>query len=566
MRTFAISCAVLTISIAAVAETVMLPMRDGVRLATDLHLPDDGGPAFPVVLVRTVYGRGDVALRDGLNRMGIAFVTQDTRGHGDSEGEKSYFETDGWGPLQDGVDTVEWLKQQPWCNGKIATWGSSALGMTSILLAPATDDLTAQVIHVAPCNFYETYIPGGVPQRALSETYPIVMGYQAAATKRRNHPAYDDYWKHFNAEGRASDITAPGIHIGGWFDLYPQGIIDGFTSRQYHGGPGAKGNQKLIIGPWPHDGGREVGDFTFPESSQFDFGRLARRFLAHWLLGEDMKMPAVHYYILGDLTDPDAPGNEWRTADDWPPYPITPTSFYLTAARTLSTESPATEEALFSYNFDPTNPCPTLGGPNVVISGGLRDQRPISSRDDILRFATEPLTSPVEISGPVTVKLFVSTDAPDTDFAAKLIDIYPDGRELNITEGIQRVKFRNSLETPEFLAPNTVGELEIACESTSIVFNTGHRIGLLISSSNYPRFELNPNSGADRPAYTQREHTGDAPPTTLISQLGADLPPGVPPSPIADQILDPTSVRTAHNTVYMNASRPSALILPLRSP
>jgi putative CocE/NonD family hydrolase len=548
---------------AAYAETVMVPMRDGVKLATDVHLPAEGGPTFPVVLVRTVYGRQDASLAQGLHRMGIALVTQDTRGHGGSEGQKSYFVTDGWGTLQDGVDTVEWLKTQPWCNGKIGTWGSSALGMTSALLAPATSALAAQVIHVAPCDFYDTYLPGGVPQRALSETYPIVMGYEAEAANRRKHPTYDDYWKLLNPKARAGDVTAPGFFVGGWFDIYPQGILDGFMSRQYHGGPGAKSNNMLIIGPWPHDGGQTAGDFSFPEKSKSQWSRLANQFLRHWLLGEEngiMDQPAVHYYVLGDLTDPNAPGNEWRTADDWPPYATQATKFYFTLDGALASSAPDTANA-FTYTSDPRNPVPTLGGPNVVISGGPRDQRPISYRDDVLRFQTEMLSAPLEVTGAVTVKLSARSDAIDTDFFAKLIDIYPDGREINLAEGIRRLKFRNGVEkeAEEYLGEDI--ELEINCESISVVFNRGHRIGVLISSSNYPRFELNPQTGEDRPRYT-RVGDGAAETPTLNSQVGANLPPGAPPSAIADWVLDPTSVQTARNTIYIGKS---ALILPVRA-
>lgn len=551
----------------AAADTVMVPMRDGVKLATDVHLPPEGGPRFPVVLVRTVYGRQDASLAAGLHRAGIALVTQDTRGHGGSEGDKRYFVTDGWGALQDGVDTVEWLKAQPWCDGKIGTWGSSALGMTSALLAPATNALGAQVIHVAPCDFYDTYIPGGVPQRALSETYPIVMGYQTEAAERRKHPSYDDYWKQLNPKARAGDVTAPGFFVGGWFDLYPQGILDGFMSRQHQGGPGAKGNNMLIIGPWPHGGEQTVGDFTFPEKSKFQWTRIAHQFLRHWLLGEENKImdqPAVHYYVLGDLVDPDAPGNEWRLADDWPPYETKVTSYYFTEAGTLESRSPNTADASRTFAFDPTNPVPSVGGPNVGISGGPRDQRPISSRADVLVFATVPLTEPLEVTGEITVSLYVSTDAPDTDFHAKLIDIYPDGREINLCEGAARLKFHAGRERPEPVAPGTVTELHIDCESISVVFNAGHRIGVLISSSNYPRFELNPNTGADRPVYN-RIQTENAAPPTLASQVAANRAPGEPPEAIADQVLDAASVRTARNTVYMDHARPSALVLPIRA-
>jgi len=536
----------------SVTETVMVPMRDGTRLATDAHVPSGGG-RFPVVLVRTPYGRQtiygekDIGLAPALNKIGIAVVMQDTRGHGDSEGKRMAFFNDGWGENQDGVDTVEWIKSQEWCNGKIGTWGASAVGITQVLLAPVTSSITCQGIMMAPSNFYHVFLPGGVFRKKLGERYANFMGHREVLRVYMSHPTYDTFWKYYNVEPRAGDITARAVHVSGWFDLYPQGTINNFVTRQYHGGQGARGNQKLIIGPWWHKVSREAGEITFPANCTFDFNGYIWRFFRYWLQGEQngiMDEPAVHYYIMGDVDDPDAPGNEWRTADDWPPYPIQEMRYYLTESDRLSSKPPGAEGAKLSYTFDPADPCPTRGGTNGGILGALPagsfDQRAVSNRPDVLCFETEPLKEPVEITGPVRVKLYISSDAPDTDFTAKLVDIYPDGREMNMTDGIQRVKFRNGFEKSDPLPAGEIGELDIDLWSISLVFNKGHKIGVQISSSNWPRCEVNPNTGADLPRYVGETDEGD-------------------------QIIDKTSLRVAHNTVYMNKSHPSALIVPVRT-
>lgn len=523
------------------AETVMVPMRDGTKLATEVHLPATGGPAFPVILVRTVYGRKNDGIARKARELGIAVVSQDTRGYGDSEGERMQFAADGAGMLRDGDDTVSWVKSQPWCNGKVGTWGGSALGITQVLLAPVRNDLACQMIVVAPSSMYPVFMRGGVPQKLLSERYARMMGHEPWFLRQRGkHPTYDEYWRLQDADSRVASITAPAVHVGGWFDFYPQGTLNGFASRQYLGGPGARGNQKLVIGPWEHAVSAKVGDLAFP-NHQFDFNALAWRFFRHWLKGESadgvMDEPAVHYYVLGDCDDPHAPGNCWRAADHWPPVRTRETAYYLSNDGKLTTDKGEVQAGPRTYLFDPAHPCPSLGGLDATKPLPL-DQRSISSRADVLKFATGALTEPLEVTGAVRVRLFVSSDASDTDFTAKLIDIYPDGREIAILNGIQRVKFRRGFETPEPLAIGSVGELVLDCWSISIVFNQGHRIGVQISSSNWPRYEVNPNSGADLPTYTGQNQEGD-------------------------WLLDPASLRTANNTVYMDAARTSALILPV---
>ena len=534
-RYLSVALAALTLAAGVVwrasAETVMLPMKDGTKLATDVILPDSGGPAFPVVLVRTVYDKNALAAGSALfTGQGFALVAQDTRGRFASEGKDYVFQDDGWGAHQDGADTVAWIKQQPWCNGKIGTWGMSALGITQVRLAPVTRDVAGQAIMVAASNFYgQIAYQGGVFIKSLSEQWVHGQKSDWVIDTWKSHPVYDDYWKGFNAEPLAGKVTAPGIHIGGWFDIFQEGTINNFVTRQHGGGAGAKGNQKLIIGPWPHGPKKKVGDLTLRDNFNKDFVGVANRFLKYWLAGDEngvMTEPPVEYYTLGDVVDEKAPGNEWRTANDWPPFPTQATSYYLGGDGKLLAAPPA-QKTSATYTYDPKDPCPSKGGPNLTIPAGPFDQREVSVRPDVLRFATEPLSAPLEVTGNVHVALFVSSDAPDTDFTAKFVDIYPDGKEILMLDGIRRLKFHNGYENAEPATPGSIVKLDIDLWSISLVANTGHRIGVQISSSNYPRFEKNPNTGDDFP---KEDH-----------------------------------LRVAKNTVYMDQEHPSALVLPVRA-
>ena len=224
------------------------------------------------------------------------------------------------------------------------------------------------------------------------------------------------------------------------------GTINNFTTRQYQGGPGAKGNQKLIMGAWPHGPRKEVGDLVLKDNFAFDFGAYEQRFQDYWLKDVQngiMQEPVVNYYTLGDVTNPDAPGNEWRTANDWPPFPTVETAYFLHGDSSLSTAPATGPENSLSYVYDPANPCPTHGGAELTLPAGPFDQQELGKRSDVLVFLSAPLEAPLEVTGNVRVRLFVSTDAPDTDFTAKFLDVYPDGRQYLMLDNIRRLKFRN---------------------------------------------------------------------------------------------------------------------------
>ncbi|MCA9100422.1 MAG: CocE/NonD family hydrolase [Planctomycetales bacterium] len=485
-------------------QTHMVPMKDGIRLATDVYLPPGAEPPFPTILARSPYGRGQ---GEGVARRfcdrGYAFVLQDLRGRFGSEGDDVViFGNDGWREHTDGHDTLAWIAAQPWSDGKVATWGGSALGVTQNMLAPgASDHLQAQHVEVAFSDMYGqgTY-QGGVWRKALIETWLAATGMTEGNQEIfLSHPAYDDFWRSLNPESRAADVNAPGVFIGGWYDIFLQGSINSFVTINGQGGPAARDHCRLVVGPWAHGGFDEL---TYPDNSKHS--RMpaagdALRFFDHHLRGQANGVAddkAVHYYVMGDPTVDDAPGNEWRSADSWPP-PAVATPWYFHADGTLAAGDPPAGDESATFTYDPANPVPTIGGQNLALPKGPMDQRKAESRDDVLVFTSDVLAEPVEVTGPVTARLYVSSDCPDTDFTVKLTDVYPDGRSMLVTDGIQRARFRNSSSEPEWLEPGQVYAIDVDLWSTSLIFNRGHQIRVVVSSSNSPRFETNPNTGPD---------------------------------------------------------------------
>jgi uncharacterized protein len=513
---------------------LLVPMTDGVKLVTDVYLPEDDGP-FPTILSRSTYGRG-FGWFESFHKAGYALVIQDVRGMGESEGEAHVFYADGWRPkLTDGADTVAWVLAQPWCNGKVGTVGGSALGITQMLLAPAAQGLSAQVVQVAPANFYPEFVyPGGVFRKNLLEGWLTAIKQPHIIDTFKSHPYYDQYWIDYNTLARVKDIAAPALFVNGWYDIFQQGTIDAFVEREKNGGEGAKGKNFLIMN-WAAHGPDVTEDYALQEN-RFDLktSKMRLQFLHYALRGDGGKppFPKVHYYVMGDGLDPKGPGNEWRTADAWPPLPTQKRSYYLQADGGLDVVASG-ESKNRGFDFDPNDPYPTYGGGNLLMPSGPFDQsKESTSRKDLLKFASAPLEAPLEILGKVLVELHVSSDAPDTDFTAKLVDIYPEGdaREILMLDRIQRVKLRNGFDKPAaFLTgSDEVVRIEIDLWSISWILNKGHRIGLHVSSSNYPKFEVNPNTGADFPSE------------------GEETP-------------------IAHNVVHMGGVYPSAIILPIRA-
>jgi len=502
-------------------QTISVTNRSGIPLATDLYLPATEGP-FPVVLARTPYNKDSSSNlgRDGTRR-GFAVVIQDTRGRFGSSGENLPFHLDG----PDGEDTVRWLLRQSWCNGHIGTTGGSAGAITQFQLALMKHQpIDAQFLVVGAPNLYDVVYTGGVFRKSLIEDWIRITKFASNALPIwESHPTYDAYWKARDASRSYRAIRAAGVHIGGWWDIFAQATLDAFAGYQSHGAPGARGRQKLIMGPWSHAVLQEkAGQLTFPNAKNPPGDTEdAWRWFDHTLKGADNgadRDPPVRYYVIGDVTDPAAPGNVWRSSDSWPPSTGIPTRFFFRQDASLTPSPPyAGETQPLTYTHDPSNPVPTVGGIQLTLPAGPMDQRSIEERADVLLFTTPVLDQPIEVTGRVRAQLWIASDAPDTDFFVRLCDVYPDGRSFNLCEGMLRARFRSGLHKERFLNPNKPTRIDIDLWSTSVVFNRGHRIRVQVTSSCSPGFDPNPNTGAPfrsspelRPArnrvFTDRHH------------------------------------------------------------
>jgi len=495
------------------AWTEMVPMSDGTRLATDILLPQGDGP-WPVVLTRTPYNKALVEYRPFV-QAGYAAVSQDSRGRFASEGENIPFIGCGWERHQDGRETVRWIKQQRWCSGKVATHGGSANAITQNLLAgAASDELAAQYILSASASLYaDSAYTGGAFRLSLMCVWNRETGFHPRALREfRENTSYGGFWRKYDSTLKHAEMSCPALHVGGWFDIFCQGSIDAYLGRQNHGGGKAPGRQVLVMGPWSHGTFDQngVGELYFP-GARVPEGYRDVDWLARHLQdgagrpgdsGGRPKPPGplkpAAYYVMGDVTDPEAPGNEWRFADAWPAA-AEDTAFYLHCGSGrkggVSRRPPTAESASSTYTFDPADPCLTLGGANLVMPSGPMDQRPVEGRHDVLIFSSEPLEEPLEVTGRIRARLFVSSSAADTDVSVRLSDVYPDGASYLVAEGMLRLRFRDSFERPSPLEPSKVYEVEVDCWSTSVVFNRGHRLRAAVTSSSFPRFDPNPGTG-----------------------------------------------------------------------
>lgn len=510
--------------------TEMVAQRDGIRLATTVHLPEGEGP-WPCVLSRTPYNKLGVSLfAKGFTDRGLALVAQDCRGKFGSEGEYDPFRTD----HHDGFDTIAWIAEQDWSNGRVGMWGASALGITSHLAATQRPPALkcAYVIVASASARHNTVYQGGVYRKELNDGWLKGQGAEEAIAETIRHPAGSSHWDWREISDFHARIDIPIYQVGGWFDIFSQGSLDNFTGLQARGAGLAAGNQKLWMGPYAH--GALGGRLKFPDgnpAAALDPER-ALRWFERWLLEKDNgidREPPVRYYVMGDPEDPDSPGNEWREAVSWPP-PSRPTSLFLTADRGLSREIPGAPASI-SYDYDPADPVPTVGGNNLISAGkGPMDQREIPARQDYLRFYGPVLERPLEIVGRVQADLFVSSDAPDTDFAVKLVDVYPDGYEALILDGIIRVRYRKGLDREDFLEPGQVVPISVDLWSTALVVNRGHRIGVHVTSSNDPRFDPNPNTraalrfGDEKRVARNTLHLGGRTPSRILLPVTREYP------------------------------------------
>ena len=437
--------------------------------------------------------------------------------------------------IEDGYDSVEWAATQPWSTGKVGLSGGSAMGITSNAAAMAAPPhLKAAYVVVAPFDLLANSYPGGVLKEKDVLGWSKGQGASDAVLDTQRRRVTDDViWNRAAMSTNRKYIQIPIFNVGGWYDIFNHGNISNFEYLQNHGAKGARGNQKLLMGPFGH--GALSGDLEYPG---FDRLTLASdqeiRWFDYWLKGIDngiMSEPPVSYYMMaGAKKDALSPKNGLRTSANWPPA-NREVRFYLSPDKSLSGKAPDGDGEKLSYRYDPANPVPTVGGANLTFERGPMDQRVIAPRQDYLRFQTPVLDQDLTIAGPVKVELYAATDGLDTDFMAKLVDVYPDGYEALVLDAPIRARFRHGRMPDEvkMMTPGAPEELDIDLWSTAITFEKGHRIAVHITSSNSPRFEVNPNTG---------EAAG-----------GHALAP-----------------RTAANTVYMDAAHPSALVLPVIYP
>ncbi len=482
--------------------TVNIPMRDGHEIATDLYFPDPtighNNPATtPCILVRSAAGRHALPALSALPLVQAGYVVaiSDTRSSMDKEGKTMPCLDDGWGEKRDGFDTVEWLANSPYSNGKIGTFGPSALGIVQLMLAPTTPNgLKSQYIQFACGSVYHhaAFPAGQFHKHQIEGWFQYYANHPSVVSRVRNERRYSSFWSQMDALPLSSQVKVPAVFVGGWFDTFSQGTIDAFLARQNHGGEGAKGQQKLIIGPWAHfwPADKKIGDFTVPEKGYAPPHNItADKWFDYTLKGDQNgvdKVPAIQYYVMGPLDGSPSKGNVWKSADTWPPkFKLTP--LYLQSDNTLSKEASRNSKT-FSYVYDPSNPIPTVGGRNLFLESGPKDQSEIEKRSDIVIFNTEPLEKDLEITGRVIAQLYFATDAEDTDVSVRLSDVYPDGKSYLILDNTHRLgHLRDHFKANQPIPVN------VDLHTTSIVFAKGHKIRLSVSSSNYPRFEKNLN-------------------------------------------------------------------------
>ncbi len=556
-----------------VDNRVPIRMRDGVTLYADVYRPVGEG-RHPVIVSRTPYSTErfptayDAAVY--FAQRGYVYVYQDVRGRHESDGRWEPFFDD----EKDGYDTVEWSAKQPWSDGKVGMQGGSYLGQNQWRAAQAAPPSLVTIFPmVASTSIYHDWITlnggwrlsfnfGWGPVRQESRImqnpgphtvaglrkihYDHVQWHLPLKTMQQEvgrnarfyddwlaHPDYDDYWKPLNVEEVFEKVSIPVHTFGGWFDIFSQGTLRGYVGMSQKGGTDrARRLSHIVIGPWGHGPSQKFGALDFGPTANVDALSLQLRWYDYFLKGLDNGLaaePPVKLFVMGR--------NEWVYEREYPLARTEYRPFYFASGGhangnrgdgRLVWDKPAGSSAPDRFRYDPDDPVPTLGGNNCCgtpTPAGPMDQRPLESRRDVLLYTSDVLREELEVTGPVKVVLHASSDAVDTDFVAKLVDVHPDGSSYNMAEGIVRTRYRDGLAKAAPLKPGQAYRMEIDLVGTSIAFQPGHRIRVHVTSSHFPQFDRNPNTGA--PFGTSAE------------------------------------VKVAQQTVYHDAERPSHIVLPV---
>lgn len=486
-------------------EHIMIPMRDGKNLSAYLYTPIRDKGRLPAIFEQRyadLTGLGTRKAAADLARAGFAVAMVNYRGTHESEGTWVGYRAMQWGPLRDGYDVCEWLAQQPWCTGKIGTFGSSQGGYAQNYLAVSQPPhLTCQyMVDTGLSLFHEGYRIGGAtrPERyvAMGKVARNYADHDALLAEWDLHPNFDAYWQAEDASRHFPKMNVPCFTIGSWYDFMNQGSIASYIGRQKQGGPASRGTQQLLLGPWLHgrlNKGSKVAELTYPENATFPELHHMIRWFAHYLKGESNgveKEPAVRYYVMGAAGEAGAPGNEWRTTADWPPK-SSPTAYFLHSDGNLATNSPATSDGSTSYASDPRQPMSLPG----TAFPGAKDARAFEAQSEVRTWTTSVLNQPVEWTGEVQAELYISSTARDTDFIVRISDVYPDGRSMLLMDYPMRARYRDGFEKQNLLTPGEPTRLAFHVGHTSIIFNKGHRIRVTIASTGAPLYEPNNQTG-----------------------------------------------------------------------
>jgi putative CocE/NonD family hydrolase len=505
--------------------SVPVPMRDGVRLFANVYLPSESS-RLPAILVRTPYGKGaDInANYQAFVDHGYAIVVQDVRGRYESEGAFQPLTQE----TSDGDDTLNWIARQPWCNGKIGMMGGSYVGIVQWKAALANNPhLKAIFPVVSGYDEYRDryYSTGGALKignrlewmaenlRAPGyhqdfEKFVLHLPVRSADVAALGwtspmyrdvieHPSFDAFWRAISTKEHLDKVKVPVFSVGGWYDNFVESDLDAYASRRR-----TSGLSRILVGPWAHNMSVPFEGVDFGADSVIPVRALQLEWFDQFLMGKDtalLSSPPVKIFVMG--------ADKWREETAWPPEQARTKVLYLDSggkANSLSgdgglSDGPPNKTAADQFVFDPYTPVPTRGGAVCcnpkVFPWGPMDQRPVEQRKDVLVYSTRPLKHEMEVIGPVQAVLYVASSARDTDFTAKLVDVFPDGTARILTDGILRLRYRNSLEKPELATAGQIYRITVDAGVTSNVFLKGHRIRIEISSSNFPRFDRNSNTG-----------------------------------------------------------------------
>jgi uncharacterized protein len=481
---------------------ISIPMRDGQSLGADLYLPASG-QSYPTVLIQTPYNKNfyryglPLLVGQQLSSSPFAFVIVDWRCHFSSAPACGGTSTRG----QDGYDAVEWIAAQSWSNGKVGTWGPSALGGVQFETAwEQPPHLTCAVPMVcAPGFTYSDFYTGGVLHTDLVQQLGVLFGTASFSLIMQN-PARGFIWQQIEKNAfRPDRVKIPMLQIGGWYDHNIKRTWQLFDSLRDGAHVSVRDKQWIVVGPWVHGGSGQAvvgslvqGELTYPLAERKS-DSLARKFFDYFLSGTTNgwgQQSACQYYLPGE--------ERWVFSANFPPV-VQWRPYYLSSNEELLTTPPAIEETL-SFTYDPLNPSPTHGGKTMrsdMVQGPYDQRFSVESRNDLLRFQTGILTESICVAGRPRVELYVSSDRPDTDFMVRLTDVYPDGKSILVLSGAQRLRFRNGVnvaDTGQAVIGN-VYKVTLELDPIAYAFMPGHRIRLLITSSNYPQFNRNANTG-----------------------------------------------------------------------